>query len=402
MPGEHALLSASGASIWMECTPSARLTEKLPESNSVYADEGTLAHSIGELIILKELGRITHSKFQHDLLIFQKDQLYSSEMLDYCEGYAAFVMEKFNEEPGTIIQPELRMDMSKYVPGGFGTSDIPMLRIISKILLVIDFKYGKGIPVSAVENKQERYYALGALEAFDLIHDMDEIEEVVMIIYQPRLDSISEDRIKTTSLRLWADTVLKPIAQMAWNGEGDFKPGDHCRFCRAKPTCKALAEFSLQAVKDMFQFDGTESAEAPEIVAPLFLTDVEIANVLAKSDLFKNWVGAVEEYAQDQAVKHGKKWPGFKLVHGRSNRKYTDEEEVASTLTIKGYKSTDIYNVKLKGITELTKQIGKTDFEILLKNLIIKPEGAPTLVPIADTRPEINSLAITQELFKNE
>lgn len=395
MPGVHALLSASGAERWMECTKSARLEETFPEDNTVYADEGTLAHDLCQISLNVILHRITREEYRAKFAEIQKNQLYNAEMLDHCEGFVAYVLEKYNQEPGNKILVEKLLNMRKWIPEGFGTSDINIIRISQKKLTVIDLKYGKGVPVSAEENRQGMVYMLGALYEYDYIYDIEELE---FIIYQPRLESISKYSISVETLLLWAEQVLRPAAALAWNNQGDFVPGDHCRFCRAKTTCRALHDHAISILKKQFDDEGKEESLTP---GPL-LTDAEISDVLRKSDLFKNWLGAVEEFALQETVHKGKEWPGFKLVEGTSRRKIVDEELAIFRLEQHGFDEPDFINKKLKSFEDLTKKIGKLNFERILTPVILKPKGAPTLVELSDPRPAINSVETVQKMFADE
>lgn len=388
MPGQHAFLSPSAAGRWIACPPSARLTRGMADTSNVYADEGTLAHSIGELKIRRELGWLTDRSYKTQLMTLRAHELYGEEEMDqHCEDYAAFVMEKFNEEPGSKIFLEKVYRMDPWIKEGYGTGDVVIIRPLSKRIMSIDLKYGKGVSVSAKNNVQGKTYLLGALNEFNWIYDIDMTE---FIIYQPRLDSVSGDEYDISTLLAWGECVLKPAADLAWKGEGEFNPGDHCRFCKARPTCRALNEYNLLLSKYQFETGA-------------LLKDEEIADVLKKSKLFVNWIGAVVEYAQEEAIKRGKKWPGFKLVETSQDRRYTDQEAVTTRLISKGYDETKFIEPgKLLGITKMTKYMGKKDFETILKDLILKPNGIPTLVPEDDKRPAINTLEKAQSYFKDE
>ncbi len=218
-------------------------------------------------------------------------------------------------------------------------------------------------------------YSLGALREFDFLYD---IHTVRMTIYQPRIGNISTWEISVEDLMQWAENDLKPRAALAFDGRGEYEPGKHCQFCKAKAVCKALADHNLEIAK--YEFKESD-----------LLADSDVSDILSRAKFIADWLSAVEDYALQQAVEAGKKWPGYKVVEGRSNRKYADEEEVASVLTIKGIKTQDIYNFKLKGLTEMEKMLGKKEFTVLLSDLIIKPPGKPTLVPESDKRPEYNS-----------
>lgn len=384
---KHAILSASGAYRWLACPPSARLEEQFAETTSTYAEEGTLAHALAELKLRLYLKQITTKEFAKKLRELEKNEYYSASMLDYVESYTSIVMEKINEararSKDAVVLLEQRLDFSDWVPEGFGTGDVVI--ISDGVLEIIDLKYGKGVPVSAEDNAQMRLYALGALATFDSLYD---IKTVRMTIVQPRLDSVSSDEITAEMLYWWADTELIKRAQLAWEGKGEFQAGEHCRFCRARFNCRARAEANLELAKMDFR-------------KPELLTDEEIGEVLKRADELKAWVSDVFEYALVQARDHGKKFPGWKLVEGRSVRQYADENAVAETLLGAGYKEEQIYEKKLWGITAMEKLLGKTKFGELLKGLVVKPAGKPTLVPESDKRPELNSTAAAVADFKN-
>jgi len=384
---KHAVLSASGAYRWLACPPSARLEEQFAETTSTYAEEGTLAHGMAEQKLRFLLKQISAQDYDQALQIFEKNEFYSASMLDYIETYTSIVMEKVNEAKArsadAVVLLEQKLDFSDWVPEGFGTGDVVI--ISDGVLEIIDLKYGKGVPVAAEDNAQMKLYALGALATFDSLYD---IKTVRMTIVQPRLDSISSDEIPAETLYWWADTELIKRAQLAWEGKGEFQAGEHCRFCRARYTCRARAEANLELAKMEFK--------KPEI-----LTDEEIGEVLKQADELKAWVSDVFDYALVQARDHGKKFPGWKLVEGRSVRQYADEGAVAKKLTEAGYKEEQIYEKKLWGITAMEKLLGKTLFNELLGGLVIKPPGKPTLVPEADKRPEINTIAAAMADFQN-
>jgi len=384
---KHAVLSASGAYRWLACPPSARLEEQFEETTSTYAEEGTLAHGIAEQKLRFLLKQISAQDYAQALQIFEKNEFYSASMLDYIETYASIVMKKVNEaktrSADAVVLLEQKLDFSDWVPEGFGTGDVVI--ISDGVLEIIDLKYGKGVPVAAEDNAQMRLYALGALATFDSLYD---IKIIRMTIVQPRLDSVSSDEITAEMLYWWADTELIKRAQLAWEGKGEFQAGEHCQFCRARFNCRARAEANLELAKMDFR-------------KPELLTDEEIGEVLKQADELKAWVSDVFDYALVQARDHGKKFKGWKLVEGRSVRKYADEEAVAKTLLEAGYKEEQIYEKKLWGITAMEKLLGKTKFGELLKGLVVKPAGKPTLVPESDKRPEINSITAAVADFKN-
>lgn len=385
---EHALLSPSGASRWLACTPSARLEQQFPDSSGDAAREGTLAHELGELLISYNAKLIKKSAYTKALKEIEANAFYNADMLNYMEGYASFVMERYAEAKkktkDAVLSLESRLDFTEYVPEGFGTGDAVV--IANGILDIIDLKYGKGVSVSSIENKQMMLYALGALAEFDLLYD---ISIVRMTIYQPRLDNISIWELPVAELREWAETELKPRAVMAFAGDGDFVAGVHCRFCRAKAQCKALAAENLKLAK--YDFLRGE-----------LLTEDDIADILSRADAFKKWISAVEDYALKEAVDNGKSFPGFKLVEGRSNRMYANQDEVVKRLLENGYQEAIIYTKSLLGITAMEKAITKKAFDAALSDLIVKPQGKPTLVPTTDKRPAWNSAENAINDFKNE
>lgn len=360
--GKHALLSASSSRRWLNCTPSARLEEKFPSDNgSVYAEEGTAAHALAE----HKLKRMLKRRSKRPVSDYQCD-----EMEECTDGYVSYAMEQVElakqncKDPVVLI--EQRLDYSAYVPEGFGTGDL--LIVADGTLTVIDLKYGKGVAVDAEWNPQMMLYGLGALELFDAIYDIDTVR---MTIYQPRLESVSTWEISVEGLMKWVEEELKPRAQLAINGEGEFRCGSWCRFCKAKNTCRARAEEYLKLAQMEFQ-------------PPALLSDEEIAEVLKVADDLAKWAADVYAFATDEAITHGKQWTGFKLVEGRSNRKYMDEEEVAEAARAAGY--TDIYKRSLVGIAEMEKLMGKKKFTEVLGKLVYKPQGKITLVTESDKR----------------
>lgn len=374
----HAILSASAAERWLNCTPSARLEEPLPDNSGEAAKEGQLAHELAELLLKKELKRITPQKFKSELMRIEKNELYNIAMWEYCENYAVFVMERYAEARGknkdAQIFLETKVNLTEYVPEGFGTVDVGI--IADHLLDIIDFKYGKGVSVTAEENKQMKLYALGWLDESDYLYDLHTIR---LTIYQPRLDNISVFEMPTATLRAWATDFLIPRAALAFEGKGEFNPGSHCQFCKVRATCRANRDFNMTIVRHDFK-------------DPALLDDNEVAELLSREKLFTSWIKSVNEFALDEALNRSKKWPGFKLVEGRSNRKYSDEEKVVATLIKAGFESTEIYKpMELQGIGEMEKIIGKADFQTLLSPLLIKPPGKPTLAPATDKRPELNS-----------
>jgi hypothetical protein len=362
---DHAVLSASGAHRWLNCLPSARLELEFVNNESSAAAEGTAAHALCEHKLKKAL----HMRSKRPVSVYNSD-----EMEEHSDAYVEFVMEQLELAKQGCTDPliliEQRLDFSCYVPQGFGTGDC--IIIADKKLHIIDFKYGMGVLVDAVDNPQMKLYALGALEIYDSLYD---IEEVSMTIFQPRRENVSTWTIRVEDLKDWAEKELKPRAKKAYDGEGEYLPGEWCTFCRAAVKCRARAEEKLKLAQSEFKL-------------PPLLTDSEIEEVLSKlSDLTK-WANEIIAYATDAAVNHGKEWYGFKVVEGRSVRKFKDEDAVAEVAKANGYK--DIFRQSLITLTEMERLMGKSKFEKILGDLIYKPPGKPTLVPLSDKRPAMN------------
>ena len=365
-PNSHAILSASSSHRWMNCTPSARLEREFSDRETEAAAEGTAAHALCEHKLrraLKMRSKKPVSKYDCD------------EMDGYTDGYVEFVLEQLAQAKLECADPlvliEQRLDFSCWVPKGFGTGDC--LIVADKLLHIIDFKYGQGVLVEAEKNPQMMLYALGALRLFDSLYD---ITEVSMSIYQPRRENVSTWTISVDELNAWAENVLKPKAELAHKGEGDYLPGPWCQFCKAAVKCRVRAEEKLQLAR--FEF-------AP----PPLLSDEEIEEILGKLDDLIKWANEIQAYAQDAAVNHGKMWQGFKLVATRPNRRYTDEEAVVKAANEAGYH--DIFKKSLIPITEMEKLMGKKNFTTILGSLVEKPLGRPTLVPVTDKRPALTN-----------
>lgn len=382
---EHAKLSASGSKRWMSCPPSAILEQQFEDEQSPYAAEGSFAHSLAELCLRLYLGDITDKQFENLLQKRRADPFFTKEMADYVQGYVDIAIEKINAaraiSKDAVVLLEQKLDFSPWVPEGFGTGDLVL--IADGKCEIVDLKYGKGVPVSAEENTQMRLYALGAINQFDCLYD---IHEITTTIAQPRLDNVSSQTLTVAELLAWAEAEVKPKAQLAINGQGEFCPGDHCKFCKARFTCRARAEENLKLAAYDFR-------------DPFLLAPAEIANILGKAEQLAAWVADVQKYALDQAENHGVTFPGWKLVEGRSNRKYDDEDAIAKVLIQAGYTEDQIFEKKLLGVTKMTEVIGKKAFSQLLDQYIVKPPGKPVLVPESDKRPAINSIASAQADF---
>lgn len=372
----HALLAASKSDRWINCTPSARLEDDIPDDpQTAYAAEGELAHELGQIMLEHDvLGTMTDADYDNNFERIINHPSFNEEMLDEVPKYVDFCEEEFTrlkvETPDATMLVEEEVDFHRFVPEGFGTDDC--IIIANGTMYVIDLKYGKGVLVSADNNSQLKLYGIGALEKFGLMYD---VHKVVLVIAQPRRDNFSTYEISIPDLYDWAENVLVERAQIAWKGEGEQVPGDWCKFCKVKAQCRALANERLKATK----YDFTE---------PYLLADEEIAEMLGTSKLIKEWLSGLESYALKAALT-GKTWPGYKLVAGQSRRKWVDEDKVIGRLLAEpDLSEEDIYKQKLNGITIIEKKIGKKRFAEVLKGLVVKPEGAPTLVELEDKRPE--------------
>lgn len=368
---KHAYLSASASHRWLACPPSAKLCANILDQASEYAQQGTDCHELCAYLVEKALGRDVIDPTEN--LTY-----YDAEMQNCAEEYRNYVLEQieaakeFCKDPQVMI--EQRLDFSRWVENGFGTGDCVI--VADEVLQIIDYKHGLGILVSAGDdehggNSQMMCYALGALEVFGDIYDINQIK---MTIFQPRRDNISTYTISKKNLLKWADEVLAPTAQLAYVGKGEFNAGDHCTFCKVKATCRKRAEYNLELAKYDFEMPAT-------------LDDTEIAAILEKVDEMISWGNDIKDYALQQA-QSGVHFEGWKIVEGRSNRKYTDENAVADTVKDAGF---DPYEKKLLGITAMSTLLGKKKFEELLGGLIYKPPGKPTLVPESDKRPAMNT-----------
>ena len=368
---KHAYLSASASHKWLACPPSAKLCANILDQASEYAQQGTDCHELCAYLVEKALGRDVIDPTEN--LTY-----YDAEMQNCAEEYRNYILEQieaikeFCKDPQVMI--EQRLDFSRWVENGFGTGDCVI--VADEILQIIDYKHGLGILVSAGDNEhggnsQMMCYALGALEVFGDIYDINQIK---MTIFQPRRDNISTYTISKENLLKWADEVLAPTAQLAYVGKGEFNAGDHCTFCKVKATCRKRAEYNLELAKYDFAMPAT-------------LDDTEIAAILEKVDEMISWGNDIKDYALQQA-QSGVHFEGWKIVEGRSNRKYTDENAIADTVKDAGFNP---YEKKLLGITAMSTLLGKKKFEELLGGLIYKPPGTPTLVPESDKRPAMNT-----------
>ena len=371
---KHALQSASGAHRWLECTPSAQLELQFPQSTSEYAEEGTAAHELCELTARYWLGEISEAEYENQRDELAKGKYYNAEMQECANDYAKFVAEKTAaaretcEDAFTAL--EVRVDFSKYVKDGFGTGDC--IIVSDNVLEIIDFKYGKGVRVEAAGNPQMKLYALGAYLEYNTLFDIDSVR---MTIFQPRLSGVqSSDEITVKELLEWAEKYVKPRAKLAYKGEGEFAPSEEvCKFCRAKAQCKARADKNLKL------FD-----EAPDV---LLLTPEDAGKILEQAGDIQSWLADLESLVSSTLLA-GQPVEGWKMVEGRSNRRFADELKVVAAMKSAGYDESLLYERKLITLTQMEKDFGKKAVAETLGELIVKPQGKPTLAPAKDKRPE--------------
>lgn len=365
----HARLNASSSHRWMMCPPSVKLSEQFADKPSPYAEEGTFLHELCELKLHRYLGDMVPELIEEQYAEHRDNDFYSDEAESVTDEYVAFCIETIEAVrlscPDPLIMVEHRLDYSEYVPEGFGTGDLVI--VADGVIEVIDFKGGRGVRVDANRNSQLMLYGLGALLEFDPLYD---IHTVRMTIVQPRLSNTSTYEITAQELIRWAETEVRPKAMLAYEGAGEFCAGEWCRFCKARYTCRKRSEYHMRLAEHDFR-------------QPDLLSDEEIADILPVADSLNSWVQDLLAYATQAAV-NGKSWPGYKLVAGRTVRKYTSEAEVIKAATEAGY--TDIYKTTLLGVGDLEKRMGRKRFGEVLGKFIIKPAGAPTLVPETDAR----------------
>jgi hypothetical protein len=376
--GDHALLSASASHRWLNCPPSARLEEKLPESTSEFAEAGSLAHEIAELKLRKYcIEPMGPRSFNARIKKLRENPLFEEEMLKHTDTYLEYiasVLHGFSTPP--YVAAEKRIDYSTYATEGFGTGDC--IIIGGNILHIIDFKYGKGVPVSAKDNPQLKLYALGAYTEYSILYP---ISTVKMTIIQPRIesrfDSISEDSISIEELLDWGESI-KPVAQMAFKGEGEYNPGEHCRFCKAQALCRARTEHHM-------------SLEEFKLMKPPLISNEEIGQILEKAQNLAAWVKKLEEYALNQCLQ-GNEIPGWKVVAGRATREFINQDEAFKVLMNNGYAEAMLYERKPLALTDTEKLIGKAKFKELLAPYINIPQGKPTLALESDKRESLRKV----------
>lgn len=387
MARKHALLSASDAARWIACPPAVRLTEHMPDRDSLYATEGTLAHDIAEVTLRHTLGLIEEEAYDSQMKTLKEDSQFDPSMIGYVDVYIDKVLESYNEAlaktKDAVILIEARLDYSEYAKEGFGTGDAVI--IADGMMEIIDLKYGKGQPVSALDNPQLRLYAAGGLAEFGFLYG---VEKVKTTIVQPRLDAISSEEMSVDFLEEWLSSIVVPAAKLAWAGEGDYNPGDkQCQWCKVKAGCKAR--------KDMYMgllAYGFKDANLMDLD--------EIGSVLTVAEGLSKWAKDIESFVTDK-LKANEPVPGWKLVEGRSNRVISDEEKAIPILVAAAQNDESlVFKPRaLRGITELEKQFGKKQLSALIGSVITKPQGKPVLASESDPRPDINSL---ENDFKNE
>lgn len=373
----HALLSPSAAHRWINCTAAPRLEADVEDKGSEFAAEGTLAHAYCAQKLKAFLGLPTEDEAKE--IAELNDRYHTGEMDEYTDTYKTIVLEKYNaaraKTKDALLLIETRLDFSEYVPDAFGTADA--IIIADGTMEVIDFKYGKGVKVSAEDNPQMKIYALGAYEKFSFEYKIDRVR---MTIIQPRIENFSEWELSVSELMAWTDSVLTPKAQQAYKGDGPQVPGDWCQFCKVKSNCRALTQKCIEAAKNH---------PDPKLISP----DELAADVLPMLATVKTWLAGVEDYALQQALS-GVQLAGWKVVEGRSVRKITDQDGAALALNKAGYKTTEIYKPQeLRTITDLEKLTGKKQFAAICGDFIEKPQGKPALAPESDKRPAIDPLA---------
>ena len=376
----HARLSPSSAERWIACPPSVKLSERFPDTTTSYAEEGTTAHLVAEISIRKALGLLTEQEAATRMEEAELSLYYTKDMPGNLESYVEYVVS--HAADADFVGLEERLYIGDWVPGGYGTSDAVIIK--GDLLEVVDLKYGQGVPVSATGNPQFRLYGLGAVNEWLMLYPFSRVRCTVI---QPRLDSISSEELEVPELLDWAERVLRPAALLAEKGEGEYKSGEHCRWCKAKAVCRRRAEDNMALARY-------------EFAEPALLTNEDITDVLSAAGELKTWVSDVEAYALDQALNHGASFHGYKLVEGRSLRQLTDEDGAVRILLENGIAEDALYTRSLVGIPTMEKLVGKRRLAELLKEHIVKPQGKPALVKDTDKRPALNSTEAAAQDFK--
>lgn len=386
-PERHALLSASSAYRWLKCTAAPRFEEQFPESSTEYAEEGRLAHALCELKVLRKFtASLTTRSYNAKLKKLKEDPLYGEEMERTSDLYIEHLAEAAMEYDSTPnVAAEVQVDFGEYVPEGFGTCDCIMIG--GDTLCITDYKHGKGVAVSAEGNPQMRLYALGALKRYRPVYG-NRIKKVCMTIDQPRIqDAPVSETVTVEELLAWG-AAIKPIAQQAYTGFGEFLPGEHCRFCRGRAVCKARAEVNMA----LEEFKGLVPEGRSEEKTEGILTDAEVGDLLTRGAELVKWYKDLEDYALDAILKGGD-IPGWKVVAGRSVRTFSDIDAAVEAAIAAGYDKALLYDLKPKTLTELEKLMGKAEFADKLGGFVVKPVGKPTLAVITDKRESYSSAA---------
>lgn len=383
---KHAILSASSAHRWINCPPSVKLCENLPGGTSVYAEEGTLAHEICELKVRKTfLEPMSAKTYTTRLNKLKKHELFKNEMLGYTDDYLEYVQKIVHSyDIAPVIAVEKKVEFKEIVKDGYGTADC--IIVAGDTLTIIDFKYGKGVPVSAENNPQMMLYAIGAYNAFSFLYD---IKKVKMSIVQPRLSKeVSEFELPIDEILKWGNEVVKPAAELAYAGEGEFKAGEHCTFCGVRATCRERARKNLEA--DFY-----------DMKLPPLLTDEEVGEALKKAQDLAKWAEHLKEYALTESLK-GKIIPGWKAVNGRSVRVFTNTEEAVKKLISSGINEALLYKRELHTLAQMEKIVGVKEFNSMVGDLIDKAPGKPALVLESDKRERITNITTAVEDFKGD
>ena len=385
MPTQHALLSASGAHRWLHCTGSPLLEKDFPDSTSVYAQEGTLAHYLCELKLMAYTGEITKRKLTSMKNKLMKSELWQPEMDSTSEAYLDYIKDitmSYTVKPVILI--EKKVDFSQYVPEGFGTADC--LILAGDTLHVVDYKHGKGVVVDADHNPQMMLYALGAMSELSLLY---RFKFVHMTIVQPRVNNISEFTMAADELVEWGETVVKPKAEAAISGNGTFEAGDWCRFCRAKRQCKTRYEANDSLYSEL-------SAQHD----PRLITLAELGEYLKRGKDMAAWLEDMKEYALSESLA-GADVPGWKAVEGRGSRAFTDTDEAVDTLIKNGIDESVLYERRVLTLAQMEKAVGKKAFGELVGDLVVKNPGKPTLVEESDKRPKITNQPTAADVFNS-
>ena len=380
----HAKLSASGASRWATCPGSVQMEDGIPDKESVYAQEGTLAHEMSELKLKHYLDPKGFGKRKLNAAIkkLKENELYQAEMDSYTDTYVDFIKEKALSFPSNpYIEIEKRVDFSRWVDGGFGTCDCVLIH--GSTLSIIDLKYGKGVPVSSEQNEQLILYALGAYDAFNLIYNLDKIE---LNIVQPRINNFSNWEISLTELLLWGD-YFKVQAEKALGGNGELVPSAKaCKFCKARDICTARAENNL-------------SLESEIKLKPNEIPKDKLYEYISRGEDIAKWVADLKAYALDMCLK-GEDIKGLKAVAGRTSRSWTNQDEAINKLIEGGIDEAIIYDKVPLTLAKLEKALGKQQFTTLVGDLVVTSEGKPTLVFENDKRPAITNTVNASSIFK--